>query len=111
MTALLVSWTVAAAPKPTPQLLEKGKASFTTNCAACHGDKGLGDGPAAVALNPKPRNYTTDKFKNGEAPEDIFKTLAQGLPNTAMVAFAHLPEEERWALAYWVVELKKAAKK
>ena len=101
----------AAPPKPTKELLAKGKASFTTNCMACHGEKGAGDGPGAAALNPKPRNYAVDTFKNGEKPEDVFKTLGTGLPNTAMVAFTHLPEEERWALVYWVLELKKTGHK
>ena len=107
----MLSFFVSAAPKPTKEVLEKGKASFALNCAACHGEKGNGDGPAAAALNPKPRNYTSDKFKNGETPDDVFKTLGAGLPNTAMVAFAHLPEDERWALALWVLELKKTGAK
>ena len=32
-----------------------GKTFFDANCAACHGEKGMGDGPAAMALNPKPK--------------------------------------------------------
>jgi len=100
---------LAGAPPPKTQaLLDKGKASFTTNCVACHGEKGDGTGPAAVALNPKPRNYAKDPFKQGDKVEDIFKTLQTGVPGTPMVGFGHLPEEERWALAYWVLELKAA---
>ena len=41
-----------AAAKPSPQEI------FTTRCVPCHGASGTGDGPAAAALNPKPRNYT-----------------------------------------------------
>ena len=108
LTAATLLALAGAPPKPTQELLDKGKTSFTTNCMACHGEKGHGDGPAAVALNPKPRNYTTDTFKQGDKPEDIFKTLQTGVPNTPMVGFGHLPEEERWALAYWVLELKGA---
>jgi mono/diheme cytochrome c family protein len=108
LTAAALLALTAAPPKPTKELLDKGKLSFTTNCVACHGDKGDGTGPAAVALNPKPRNYAKDPFKQGDKPEDIFKTLQTGVPNTPMVSFGHLPEEERWALVYWVLELKKA---
>ena len=100
----------AAPPASTQALVEKGKASFNINCTACHGPRGAGDGPAAVALNPKPRNYATDVFKNGDKPENIFKTLAEGLKDTAMVSFAHLPEEERWGLAYYVLQLRAAGK-
>lgn len=34
--------------------IEAGKTIYNANCAACHGDKALGDGPAAKSLNPPP---------------------------------------------------------
>jgi mono/diheme cytochrome c family protein len=33
-----------------------GQQVYTTNCATCHGDKGMGDGAAAASLDPKPAN-------------------------------------------------------
>lgn len=104
LTAPLVAF--AAPPAKDQAVLDKGKASFNVNCAACHGEKGDGTGPAAAALNPKPRNFATDPFKQGDKLEDVFKTATAGVPSTAMVAFAHIPEAERWALAYWVLELR-----
>ncbi len=98
---------LAAPPAATPELLEKGKTSYTTNCLTCHGDKGDGMGPAGQYLNPKPRNFATDKFKQGDKPEQIFKTLNKGLPGTSMVSFAHLPEDERWGLVHYVLSLRK----
>jgi mono/diheme cytochrome c family protein len=95
-------------PKKTPELLEQGRASFQRNCASCHGEKGAGDGFAAAGLNPKPRNFTTDPFKNGGRPPEVFETLKHGVPGTAMVPFLHLSEQERWALAYWVEELRQS---
>ncbi len=100
----------AAPPTSSKELLEKGKTSFNINCVACHGPKGAGDGAAAVALNPKPRNYATDTFKNGDKPENVFKTLSEGIKETAMVSYAHLPEQDRGALAYYVLELRAAGK-
>lgn len=112
---LVAAFTLAASsayankpPKATPQLLEKGKAVYTTNCVACHGDKGDGSGVAAAALNPKPRNFA-EPFKNGNKPEQVFKTLSEGIPNTAMVAWAHLSEEDRWALTHYTLSLAKPA--
>ncbi|MBX7115780.1 MAG: cytochrome c [Myxococcaceae bacterium] len=102
------SLTQAGAPSSSPQLIEKGKTSYTTNCVACHGPKGAGDGVAAAALNPKPRDFTKEAFKNGDNAEAVFKTVSQGLTGTPMVAFAHLSDEERWGLAYYVVELRHA---
>lgn len=43
-------------------------------CAPCHGASGRGDGPAAAALNPKPRDYTDKKFSiSDDAMRDIIK--------------------------------------
>ncbi len=107
---LLASLVLAAAPAPSKELSEKGKATFDINCVPCHGATGTGDGPAAASLNPKPRNFKTDPFKNGETPEGVFKSVSEGIPTTAMVAFAHLPEADRWALAQYVLELRGPAK-
>lgn len=123
---LLLSLTAAAAtlvatapraaqpPRKTPELLAKGKASYETNCASCHGAKGAGDGEVAAALDPKPRNLATAAYRNGTQPAQVFATLAKGIDGTAMVSFSHLPEEERWAITYYVLGLrggKKGAKK
>lgn len=110
---LLAGAAHAAGPDVTPALLEKGKASFSTNCAPCHGEKGDGTGVAAAALNPKPRNFNTEPFKNGNKPDNVFQTLTTGLPGTVMAPFGHLPEEERWALTHYVVTtfVKKGATK
>lgn len=100
----------AKAPKSTPALLEKGKAAYVASCEMCHGPKGDGNGPAGAAMNPKPRDFSTP-FKNGNKPDQIFKTITEGLAGTAMVAFAHLTEEDRWGAVYHVISLGKPAKK
>src|SRR5690349_20504383 len=38
----------------TPIDLAAGRALYERSCASCHGARGLGDGPSAAALNPKP---------------------------------------------------------
>jgi caa(3)-type oxidase subunit IV len=85
----------------TPELIAHGKELFTAQCVSCHGAEGAGNGVAAAALNPKPRNFTVaDGWKNGFKPSQIFGTLTKGL-NT-MPAFSSLPAEDRWALAHYV---------
>src|SRR5689334_18602666 len=37
----------------------EGKKLYMTNCSACHGNKGKGDGPAAASLKPKPADHTS----------------------------------------------------
>jgi len=98
----------ADAPKKTPELVEQGKAAYAKYCTSCHGARGEGDGPAAKALKPPPRNLVTQPVKGG-APE-VFQVLSTGVKGTAMIAFKHLPENDRWAIAHYVDGLKDAKK-
>jgi mono/diheme cytochrome c family protein len=117
ISAAALLWTTGAAagapPQKTAELVAKGKASYEENCASCHGDRGLGDGVAGAAMQPRPRNFVADEFKQGAKPEQVFATIAKGLAGTTMVPFGFLREDERWGLAYYVLELRgaKAAKK
>jgi len=99
--------------KPIPSsktLIAKGKKLYVKHkCVDCHGATGQGDGRLAESLmdawkhavfvhditNP---NY----FKAGHKPKDIFRTISTGLDGTPMNSYAHLPEEDRWALVHFV---------
>jgi mono/diheme cytochrome c family protein len=52
----------AGAPAPKGQTVvqgaDQGAEMFRAYCGPCHGAKGLGDGPAAAALTPKPTDLT-----------------------------------------------------
>jgi high-affinity iron transporter len=95
-----------ATPKRTQQLVERGRGAYAVWCVACHGTSGEGDGPTAKSLDPRPRNFRDQKFKQGERVEQIFRTLGKGVPGSMMKPFTNLSEEERWGLAYYVLELK-----
>lgn len=56
----------------------KGKALFEQNCASCHGPGGKGDGPAAVALTPKPRSLTDKAYMSALSDQHIFDTIKKG---------------------------------
>src|SRR5206468_1160678 len=47
---------------------ESGKKLYLKNCSQCHGEKGDGEGYAAPHLRPRPRNFTTGKFKVRTTP-------------------------------------------
>ena len=96
----------AKEPKRSAALIAKGKAAYAVWCVACHGEKGEGDGPTAHTLDPKPRNFATGKFKQGARAKQIFDTLSTGVPRSAMVGYKNLSDDERWALAFYVLELK-----
>lgn len=102
----------AAVPKTTPRVLAQGQQLFEQECSVCHGPQGRGDGPAAYLLFPKPRNFTTGLFKirstpTGEMPtdEDLFRTISNGMPGSAMAGFAWLGEEQRWVLVAYLKSL------
>lgn len=96
------------APAVTPELVAKGKQSYTSNCATCHGEKGDGNGAAAAMLTPKPRDLRSKEekvgghYKQGGKPEQLFNSITKGLPGTAMAPFASIPEAERWGIVFYI---------
>ena len=88
---------------PTPEMVDKGKTTFTTNCVSCHGEQGKGDGVAGASLNPKPRNFhEMTGWTNGPAITMMYKTLQEGITNRGMASFANLPPEDRLNLIMYI---------
>lgn len=95
---------------PAWALIEKGENIYLKDCAACHGDRGNGAGPAAPFLEPKPRDFTTGMYKfrttpSGELPSDadLMRTLEQGVPGTQMPPWRRvLPYPERLAVIAYI---------
>ncbi len=57
---------------------EEGKKVYMQFCASCHGQSGKGDGPAAAALNPKPRDHTDRQYMSSLSDEQLFKVIKEG---------------------------------
>jgi mono/diheme cytochrome c family protein len=88
---------------PTPELIQKGKELYTTNCASCHNETGAGGGPASVGLNPAPRNFTSpDGWVNGRTLSAIYTTLEEGIAGSAMISYNFLTPQERIELAHYI---------
>jgi len=62
----------------SPEHLAMGQATYHTTCAPCHGEKGKGDGPAAAALNPKPRDHSNGAYMDKLTNDHLFKVITQG---------------------------------
>jgi mono/diheme cytochrome c family protein len=89
--------------------LQSGKAVYEQHCAACHGSKGNGNGPAAVWLFPKPRNFSAGLFKIQSTPagmlptdDDLFQTITRGMSGSSMPSFTYLSEQQRREVVQYV---------
>ncbi len=99
-------WVAPASEKakknPSPndkKTIDQGEKVAKVNCASCHGARGKGDGAAAVALNPKPADWTSARVQD-EADGEIFWKITTG--RGAMPSWRHLPESDRWALVRYI---------
>ena len=86
------------------ELAAKGIPLYTAQCASCHGEDGKSETITGKALNA--RNFVSDTFKQGDSLEEISDSIAKGVPGTTMVAFAHLSEEVRTAIASYILSLR-----
>jgi copper transport protein len=83
-----------------PTGLARGQTAFETHCAVCHGDAGIGNGPAAASLLPPPADLTLHARWHSDA--QLFWFISHGVPGTAMLSFGEqlLPAERREIIAY-----------
>jgi mono/diheme cytochrome c family protein len=100
----------AAAPDTgTDAQRNAGKTLYLKYCSQCHGDNGDGEGYAAVHLRPRPRNFTSGKFKVRSTPtgalpthQDLVNVIRRGMPYTSMPAWPNFSDEEVSDLAYFI---------
>src|SRR4029450_11997863 len=116
--AVLIAWVCAATTGSvhvtaqdvgTEAQRESGKKLYLKNCSQCHGEKGDGEGYATPHLLPRPRNFTTAKFKvrttpNGALPthQDIINIIRRGMPYTSTPAWPTLSDQEVSDIAYFI---------
>ncbi|MCA9070867.1 MAG: c-type cytochrome [Planctomycetaceae bacterium] len=92
--------------------LKQGQEVYEFYCQQCHGVTGDGNGPAAAAMRPRPRDYRKGIFKFTSTPygykprrDDLKRTLRNGVPGTSMPAFDRLPEGDIDAVVDYVLAL------
>ncbi len=92
---------------------QTGQKFFAVNCAACHGEKADGKGPAAVSLKDiwgmpaVPADLRQAHLRCGDSPADLFRVLATGLNGTPMASFdAALTEAQRWDIIAYILSVR-----
>jgi len=119
-------WDLAAfvwSSSATPQMLAEGKKLYATNCAACHGESGAGDGVFADQLaNPpgdhaamkagqmtrRPVDFTNSRQMLSASPAHLQGKILRGGMGTGMPYWGPIfTEEQTWSLvAYlWTFQL------
>ena len=70
----------------------EGKALYEEKCMICHGQNGKGDGPAAAALSPPPKDFNRPEFWK---QKDVHQLIRSQVKNGkgSMPAF-NLSDEE-----------------
>jgi high-affinity iron transporter len=98
---LLAAYPVPLAPSSAPDFARGGKV-YAEYCASCHGATGDGKGPASKGLDSRPIAFTDENRARHRSLFGLYQVIEQGLDGTSMPSFAHLPRDERWALAFYV---------
>jgi DMSO reductase family type II enzyme heme b subunit len=99
----------------SPESIAKGRElANKVDCQKCHGLEGRGNGPSATEVNDdwndepiRPADWTASwRFRGGNNPEDIYRTIQTGLNGTPMPTFNEdLTEEETWHIVNFVRSL------
>ena len=93
------------APQRTPDLAGAAHV-YAAQCAACHGAQGRGDGLAGQSLRPPPSDFHNATRQGSQSLAMLYNTISYGVSGTAMTGFGTLPEQDRWALAFYVGSLR-----
>ena len=85
----------------------RGHTLFTQNCSSCHGDRGLGDGPAA-ATSPVQVPAIGSKRKTPDlSPALAYNVVSVGVRGTPMPSFAaNMSPQDRWNVVNYVYAMR-----
>jgi high-affinity iron transporter len=98
---ILAEHPVALTPATLPDL-DRGALLYQQECASCHGPIGRGDGPLAKGLEPSPTDFHDRARAEQRSLYGLYSTITLGVEGAGMASFSHLPDTERWSLAFYV---------
>ncbi len=65
----------------------RGQELYRTNCVACHGEEGDGQGPRAYFILPKPRNFTHPASRSAFNRPHLMQAISRGRVGSEMAAW------------------------
>ncbi len=99
----------ALVPSAAPDV-QDGALLYSENCAACHGDKGLGDGPQSMQLPVTVPGIGLAEVASSASPAAWFKIVTQGNLDRFMPPFVGaLSDQQRWDVIAYVLTLHTTA--
>lgn len=100
---------ITITPSSWPDL-QHGRQIFADACQSCHGSTGLGNGPLAKNLDPKPANFQDSTLAADLSPLQAYNTIKLGIQGTGMKAFNELSDQEAWDVAFYINSLRYGTK-
>ncbi len=95
----------ALVPVSAPDV-EQGATIYAQNCAACHGTKGLGDGPQSMQLPVTVPGIGLADVARQASPADWYKMVSQGNLDRFMPPFVGaLSDQQRWDVVSYAFTL------
>ena len=93
---------------PIPQTSESvaaGLSLYAVHCQLCHGDEGLGDGPASAGLNPPPADLIVHVPLHPDRA--LFSFIHDGIEDSAMPPLSEtITDEEVWHIVNYIRTLE-----
>jgi mono/diheme cytochrome c family protein len=72
-----------------------GQVLYTANCTACHGKAGDGKGPAAIALKPRPPDFTSAAWWTAERTDaSLGAVIRAGKAGSGMTGFTQFSDAD-----------------
>ncbi len=92
----------APAAPPSPA---RGAVVYAQNCLACHGERGLGNGPQAAQMPVAVPAIGLAEVASQRAPAEWYRVVTLGRAERGMPSFQSLSEQERWDVLAYVYTL------
>lgn len=89
--------------------VKTGAALYKQHCSSCHGVSGKGNGPASIALNPRPADHTRTDFQK-QSDGSLYWKISEG--RGAMPPWKNtLSANDRWKLVHFIRSISAGEKK